>query len=64
MMSERDLQRDRSRDASPWNWLLLVPIVIPVLTFLFNAVLSVVVCLLGVWLGHAITLAVNSTKGP
>ena len=24
-------------DRSPWNWLLLVPIVIPLLPFLFNA---------------------------
>ncbi|WP_188193460.1 DUF3311 domain-containing protein [Nonomuraea sp. SYSU D8015] len=24
-------------DRSPWNWLLLVPIVLPLLTFLFNA---------------------------
>jgi len=24
-------------DRSPWNWLLLVPIVIPLLTFLYNA---------------------------
>jgi len=23
-------------DRSPWNWLLLIPIVIPLLTFLFN----------------------------
>ncbi|MDP4505257.1 DUF3311 domain-containing protein [Nonomuraea sp. NBC_00507] len=23
-------------DRSPWNWLLLVPIVLPLLTFLFN----------------------------
>ena len=23
-------------DRSPWNWLLLIPIVLPVLTFLFN----------------------------
>jgi hypothetical protein len=23
-------------DRSPWNWLLLAPIVIPLLTFLFN----------------------------
>ena len=23
-------------DSSPWNWLLLVPIVVPLLTFLFN----------------------------
>lgn len=28
-----------------------------------NAVLSLVLCLLGVWLGHAIALAINSTKG-
>jgi fluoride exporter len=28
-----------------------------------NAVLSVVLCLLGVWLGHALALAVNATKG-
>lgn len=28
-----------------------------------NAVLSLVLCLLGVWLGHAIALAVNTTKG-
>jgi hypothetical protein len=27
---------DRS-DRSPWNWLLLVPILVPLLTFLFNA---------------------------
>ncbi|WP_433045695.1 DUF3311 domain-containing protein [Dactylosporangium sp. CS-033363] len=24
-------------DRSPWNWLLLIPIVLPLLTFLFNA---------------------------
>lgn len=23
-------------DRSPWNWLLLVPIIIPLLTFLYN----------------------------
>lgn len=23
-------------DKSPWNWLLLVPIVVPLLTFLYN----------------------------
>lgn len=28
-----------------------------------NAVLSLVLCLLGVWLGHALALAINSTKG-
>ncbi|GAA3289748.1 MULTISPECIES: DUF3311 domain-containing protein [Dactylosporangium] len=25
-----------SGDRSPWNWLLLIPIVLPLLTFLFN----------------------------
>ncbi len=24
-------------DRSPWNWLLLVPVVIPLLTFLYNS---------------------------
>jgi fluoride exporter len=28
-----------------------------------NVVLSVVLCLVGVWLGHALALAINSTKG-
>jgi Protein of unknown function (DUF3311) len=23
-------------DSSPWNWLLIVPIVVPLLTFLYN----------------------------
>ncbi|GIE76183.1 hypothetical protein Aph02nite_21330 [Actinoplanes philippinensis] len=26
----------RRTDRSPWNWLLLVPIVVPLLTFLYN----------------------------
>jgi len=26
-----------NRDHSPWNWLLLIPIVVPLLTVLFNA---------------------------
>ena len=26
----------RRSDRSPWNWLLLVPIVVPLLTFLYN----------------------------
>ncbi|HZE37434.1 MAG TPA: DUF3311 domain-containing protein [Stackebrandtia sp.] len=30
-------ERTRKSDLSPWNWLLLVPIVIPLLTFLFNS---------------------------
>jgi hypothetical protein len=29
-------ERQRPPDASPWNWLLLVPIVIPLLTPLYN----------------------------
>jgi hypothetical protein len=37
-MSVRKEGRSRRRDASPWNWLLLIPIVVPVLTFLYNAV--------------------------
>ncbi|HWS36141.1 MAG TPA: DUF3311 domain-containing protein [Actinoplanes sp.] len=28
-------QQTRS-DSSPWNWLLVVPIVVPLLTFLYN----------------------------
>jgi Protein of unknown function (DUF3311) len=24
-------------DRSPWNWLLIVPVVVPLLTFLYNA---------------------------
>ena len=31
-----DPERTRKSDLSPWNWLLLVPIVIPLSTFLFN----------------------------
>ncbi|GIG63245.1 hypothetical protein Lfu02_76170 [Longispora fulva] len=27
----------RRTDRSPWNWLLLVPIVLPLLTFVYNA---------------------------
>ncbi|GAA4963728.1 DUF3311 domain-containing protein [Actinoplanes utahensis] len=26
----------RRTDRSPWNWLLVVPIVVPLLTFLYN----------------------------
>ena len=37
-MSAPDIPpREARSDASPWNWLLLVPIVIPLLTFLYNA---------------------------
>jgi hypothetical protein len=27
---------NRRNDRSPWNWLLVIPIVVPLLTFLFN----------------------------
>ncbi|WP_433302339.1 DUF3311 domain-containing protein [Actinoplanes sp. CA-030573] len=26
----------RKSDHSPWNWLLIIPIVVPLLTFLYN----------------------------
>jgi uncharacterized protein DUF3311 len=29
-------RRTRAADASPWNWLLAVPIIIPMLTPLYN----------------------------
>lgn len=29
-------RRARAADASPWNWLLVVPIVVPLLTPLYN----------------------------
>ncbi len=32
-MSESPIART---DRSPWNWLLLIPIVLPLLTFLYN----------------------------
>jgi hypothetical protein len=34
-MAERDTSA--RTDRSPWNWLLLIPIVVPLLTVLFNA---------------------------
>ncbi|WP_432825437.1 DUF3311 domain-containing protein [Dactylosporangium sp. CA-092794] len=27
----------RAGDRSPWNWLLIIPIVVPLLTFIYNA---------------------------
>ncbi|GIJ47001.1 hypothetical protein Val02_38870 [Virgisporangium aliadipatigenens] len=27
----------RRSDSSPWNWLLIVPVVVPLLTFLYNS---------------------------
>ncbi|MEV4349106.1 DUF3311 domain-containing protein [Actinoplanes sp. NPDC049596] len=32
-MAEPETKRS---DRSPWNWLLLIPIVVPVLTFVYN----------------------------
>ena len=29
-------ERSPRSDRSPWNWLLLIPIVVPLLTFLYN----------------------------
>jgi hypothetical protein len=26
----------RRSDSSPWNWLLIIPVVVPLLTFLYN----------------------------
>ena len=34
--SDSEAVRAARHDRSPWNWLLLVPIVLPVLTPLFN----------------------------
>ncbi|MFY1672414.1 DUF3311 domain-containing protein [Plantactinospora sp. WMMB334] len=31
------VSKSRARDHSPWNWLLFVPIVVPLITPLFNA---------------------------
>ena len=36
MTNPESAQKPRS-DRSPWNWLLLIPIVVPLLTVLFNA---------------------------
>ena len=37
-VSERPPSGENARsDRSPWNWLLLVPIVVPLLTVLYNA---------------------------
>lgn len=33
---ETTQQEDVRTDRSPWNWLLVVPIVVPLLVFLFN----------------------------
>ncbi|XVU27168.1 DUF3311 domain-containing protein [Actinoplanes sp. CA-054009] len=38
-MAEPEAREPESKprtDSSPWNWLLLIPIVVPVLTFLYN----------------------------
>jgi hypothetical protein len=31
-----ETRSDENSDKSPWNWLLLVPVVVPLLTFLYN----------------------------
>ncbi|MEO3928662.1 DUF3311 domain-containing protein [Micromonosporaceae bacterium B7E4] len=31
------VSRTRAKDHSPWNWLLFLPIVVPLITPLFNA---------------------------
>jgi hypothetical protein len=36
-MGEPTPQRRRPGDHSPWNWLLLIPIVLPLITTFFNA---------------------------
>ena len=33
----RETRSDEHSDRSPWNWLLIVPIVVPLLTFLYNS---------------------------
>ncbi|MFI6519300.1 DUF3311 domain-containing protein [Spirillospora sp. NPDC050679] len=36
-MAEQDLPpASRRTDRSPWNWLLVVPVILPLLTLLFN----------------------------
>ena len=35
-MADSDPRPGRS-DRSPWNWLLIVPVVVPLLTFLYNS---------------------------
>ncbi|AXH94211.1 DUF3311 domain-containing protein [Micromonospora aurantiaca] len=32
-----DTARSRAKDKSPWNWLLFIPIVVPLIPALFNA---------------------------
>jgi hypothetical protein len=34
--AKRETRSDEHSDRNPWNWLLLVPIVVPLLTFLYN----------------------------
>lgn len=37
MASQAPQPKTRRSDRSPWNWLLIVPVVVPLLTFLFNS---------------------------
>ncbi len=36
-MADPETGQSTRTDRSPWNWLLFVPIVLPLLTFLFNS---------------------------
>jgi uncharacterized membrane protein YhdT len=36
-MTAPDQQRTRTADHSPWNWLLLIPILVPLVVFVYNA---------------------------
>jgi hypothetical protein len=36
-MADRDASAPDRTDRSPWNWLLLIPIVLPLVVALFNA---------------------------
>ena len=36
MTEPPETRSDEQSDRSPWNWLLAVPVVVPLLTFLYN----------------------------
>ena len=37
MSESKETRSDERSDKSRWNWLLIVPIVVPLLTFLYNS---------------------------
>ncbi|GAA1574970.1 hypothetical protein GCM10009678_67080 [Actinomadura kijaniata] len=37
MVTKDSPPETRRSDRSPWNWLLVIPVVVPLLTFLFNS---------------------------